>query len=251
MSAPLALDPLPEPFHGEPGAAPSPAANDAPLPIEADDAQSSQALRVVNWLFDQAVGGIPPALLSARALADEYLQDSRYADDDRRVRALINWETTKNFTSGFLTGLGGIVTLPLAIPAALWASWVLQARLAAGVAAIHKHEISEDRVKTLVLLAVAGDAGKEIVKQMGIQVGNQLTRQLVMKIPGSVLLQINRQVGFRLLTKAGTTGIVNLVKWVPIAGGLIGGTVDGVTCRAVGWVAHELFRPVSSAPPNS
>jgi len=40
------------------------------------------------------------------------------------------------------------------------------------------------------------------------------------QIPRELLYNINRAVGFRLVTKAGTTGIINIVRVVPGIGGL-------------------------------
>ena len=76
----------------------------------------SKALQLVNWIVDSAIDGVPP-LSSASNLAQEYLIDRSYTDNDDRVASLINWETSKNFTTGFVTGLGGLLTLPVAVPA--------------------------------------------------------------------------------------------------------------------------------------
>jgi hypothetical protein len=209
---------------------------------EPQEPSASQALKVVNWITDKAISGAPP-LSSAEDLAKEYLIDSSYPHNNDRVWALINWETTKNFTSGFVTGLGGLLTLPIAIPAAFGASWIIQARMSAAIAIIHGHSLQEDRVRTLVLVSLLGDAGKEVLKRAGIKVAQKLGENLIKRIPGRVLIEINKKVGFRLLTKAGQTGIVNLIKWVPGIGGVVGGVVDAASCRIVGDTAHNVFRP--------
>ena len=201
-----------------------------------------KALDLVNGILDAGINGLGP-LKSASELADEYLSDSRYPDNDARINSLINWETSKNFTSGFLTGLGGLLTLPVAVPAGLGASWAVQARMVGAIAKIQGHDTKEDRVRTLALLAIVGDAGKEVVKQAGVQVGNKLGMKALEAVPGRLLIEINKLVGFRLLTKAGTTGVINLIKVVPVAGGLVGGTVDAFACRKVGALAREMFAP--------
>jgi uncharacterized protein (DUF697 family) len=48
--------------------------------------------------------------------------------------------------------------------------------------------------------------------------------------------------GFRLLTKSGEKGLINLGKMVPLVGGIIGGTVDAVSTNIIGNVALKLFR---------
>jgi len=200
----------------------------------------SVALQIVNTVMDKAIEGIGP-LASAETLASEYLCDRTYSGNSHRINSLINWETSKNFTSGFLTSLGGLLTLPLNISGALGASWVIQARMAAAIAVINGYSIHEDRVRTLILLSLVGDSVKEVFKAAGVQIGNKLTEQLLKQIPGRVLIEINKKVGFRLVTKAGEKGIVNLFKIVPVVGGMVGGACDASACLAVGRTASSLF----------
>lgn len=198
------------------------------------------AIHLINWITERAIEGIPP-LCSAQNLALEYQIDTSYPDDEERIEALINWETSKNFTSGFITGLGGIITLPVAVPSSLGASWVIQARMAAAIAKLSGHDIQSDRVRTFVLLCLVGDACTEILKEVGIKVGQSFTRAAFQRIPGRLLIEINKRVGFRLLTKAGEKGAINFIKMIPLAGGLVGGAFDAATCRIVGKQAKNAF----------
>lgn len=200
----------------------------------------SPALRLVNWVTDKAIAGVPP-LSSAENLAQEYLIDASYPDNEERIESLINWETTKNFTTGFVTGLGGILTLPVAVPAAFGASYVVQARMSAAVARIAGYDLDSDRVRTFVIACLVGDAMKDIVKNAGIKAGTGLTKSLLNKVPGKVLIEINKKVGFRLVTKAGEKGAINLMKGVPLVGGVVGGAFDAAACRIVGKNAKRLF----------
>lgn len=204
---------------------------------------AARATRLTNFLLERGLGGVPP-LSSAVDLATEYLIDQGYEDHDQRVDALINWETTKNFTSGFITGLGGVISLPLSIPSALGASWLLQARMAGAIARIYGHDLEADRVRTMILLSLAGDVAKEAMKGTGIALGNKLTERAIHQVPGRALVEINKRIGVRLLTKAGERSFVNLSKAVPIVGGVVGGSFDAIVCRAVGRTAKSLFRPV-------
>ena len=203
----------------------------------------ARATRLTNFLLERGLGGVPP-LSSAADLATEYLIDQGYEDHDQRVDALINWETTKNFTSGFITGLGGVISLPLSIPSALGASWLLQARMAGAIATIYGHDLESDRVRTMVLLSLAGDVAKEAMKGTRLPLGNKLTERAIAQVPGRALVEINKRIGVRLLTKAGERSFVNLTKAVPIVGGVVGGSFDAIVCRAVGRTAKALFRPV-------
>jgi len=158
------------------------------------------------------------------------------------VDSLIRWESSKNFGSGFVTGLGGLITLPVAVPAALGASWIVQARLCGTIARMYGHNLHDDRVRTLVLLSLIGDAGKEVLKRAGVNIGQKLTQTAIRGIPGRVLIEINKRVGFRLLTKAGERGAINIIRIVPVVGGAVAGSVDATMCYSVGKTAKSLFR---------
>jgi hypothetical protein len=200
----------------------------------------NKALKLINWIADKGINGAP-LLSSAGALAQEYQRDSSFPGNGERIDSLINWETTKNFTTGFITGLGGLITLPVAVPSALGASWLIQARMAGAVARISGYDLESDRVRTFVIACLLGGACKDIMKDVGVRVCNGMARAAIQKIPSQVLIEINKKVGFRLLTKAGEKGALNLMKMVPVAGGLVCGTFDAAACRVVGKQAKRLF----------
>jgi hypothetical protein len=52
---------------------------------------------------------------------------------------------------------------------------------------------------------------------------------------------LNKAVGFRLVTKFGEKGVVNLGKAVPLVGGFIGGAVDGIGTNIVGKTVKKVF----------
>ena len=140
-----------------------------------------------------------------------------------------------------MAGLGGILTIPISFPATLVASWIVHARLAAAIACICGHDPGEDRVQTFILLSLLGTSALDAVKHAGVQVGRKASTQLVRQIPGRLLIEINKRVGFRLLTKTGQKGVVNFIKVVPLVGGAVGGAIDAATCRATGRLARSLF----------
>jgi len=202
--------------------------------------------RFVTFLLDKGLRGSGP-LSSAEQLARDYVDDGSYPTDDRRVDALIKWESGKNFASGFVTGLGGIVTFPVSIPAALGASWLIQARMAGAIARIYGHDLSSERVRTKILLSLAGDIAKEAMKDLGLKSGSALTQRAVEQVPGRALVEINKRIGAQLLARAGQRVVLRFPRAVPILGGVVGGALDAAVCRVVGRTAKTLFRPPSGA----
>lgn len=80
-----------------------------------------------------------------------------------------------------------------------------------------------------------------IIKDLGIVFGTKLTTQAIRRISGKTIIAINQKVGFRLLTKFGEKGVVNLGKTVPFAGGVVGAIADSVPTKIIGNVARDTF----------
>ena len=57
--------------------------------------------------------------------------------------------------------------------------------------------------------------------------------------------ELNRRVGYQLVSKAGEKGVINLTKLVPLVGGpILGAAVDGVSCKTIAGYAMRTFPPV-------
>lgn len=61
------------------------------------------------------------------------------------------------------------------------------------------------------------------------------------ELPGRILIEINKKVGHRLVTKFGQRGVIDLAKLVPAVGGLIDATADGVGCHVIAVYAKSAF----------
>ena len=198
----------------------------------------SKMMQVLEWGYEKAIQGLP-GMESAEELAKRYLE--KYDTVDEAIDTFINWQCAKCATSGFITGLGGLLTLPVAIPANISSVIFVQIRMIATIAKMRGYNLKDDQVKTLVFVALTGQAATDILKQAGITIGSKVGINLIKKMPMTVIYQINKKVGFRLVTKFGQKGIINLGKLVPIVGGVIGGTVDTVGTLTVGKTAKKLF----------
>lgn len=84
-----------------------------------------------------------------------------------------------------------------------------------------------------------------------MEIGEKALLAAVRKVPGKALIDINKKVGFRLFTKAGSTGVFNLTKLVPLVGAPIGAAAENVTTRSVSKYAVRNFPPQALAPDPS
>ena len=196
-------------------------------------------MRLLDKLYEQATQGIAMVSPPIEETAGDYLRKN--PDIDTAARKFINYQIAKCTTSGFLAGLGGIITLPVTIPANVSSVLYVQMRMIAGLAYMGGYDTDSDQVQTLVYACLAGISVDQVLKQAGIKFGNKFAMAMVKKIPGEVLAKINQRVGFRFITKFGTKGIINLGKAVPAVGGVIGGGFDFIETKAIANRAYGLF----------
>lgn len=204
-----------------------------------ENISENKMMQILDQAYEKSVNGIP-GLGSAQELGDDYLNSNDNLED--QINSLIRWQNTKAGTSGFLTGLGGLITLPVALPANITTVLYVQIRMIAAIAHMTGLDLRDDRVKSFVFLALCGSATADILKDTGIKFGTKLSMSLIKKyVTKEVITAINKAVGFRLVTKAGSTGIINLTKMVPILGGIIGASFDTFTTNVVGNTARDMF----------
>jgi hypothetical protein len=128
---------------------------------------SNAIIEALEWAYDKAVSSGIPGTDSAAELAQKYFkQDGTLVE---RVNSLIRWEVAKSATSGFVTGLGGAITLQITIPANLASVLFIQLRLIAAIAHMGRHDVREDKVKTLAFVCLCGSAATEVLKEVGIK----------------------------------------------------------------------------------
>ena len=199
----------------------------------------NEIMQLLDKLYDQSMHGIAKVSPPVEKLANNYLEKSN--DATTAAKKLINYQIAKCTTSGFVTGLGGLITLPVAIPANVGSVMYVQMRMIACLAYMGGYDTDSDQVQTLVYACLAGISIDQILKQAGIQFGNKFAMAMVKKIPGEVLTKINQKVGFRFVTKFGTKGIVNIGKAVPVVGGMIGGGFDFVETKVIANRAYKMF----------
>lgn len=201
-----------------------------------------QMQEFLDFTYEKVKQGIPNVSRDIDSLAKDYL--SKNESIDAAVNSLIRYQLAKCTTSGFLAGLGGFFTLPYtlaAIPANITSVLYCQMRMVAAIAKMGGYDLKTDQVKTLVYVCMTGNAANEVLKNAGVDIGMKIAEAGLDKIPGALLTKINQTVGFRLITKAGTTGTVNLADWIPVAGGFVSGGFDLVTTKAIAETAKKMF----------
>lgn len=147
-----------------------------------------QVMDVMAKCYQAALNGLPGAK-SCEEMAQEYLE--RYKVSTIAAKELIKQQLLKCSASGFVTGFGGLLTLPVTVPANVASVLYVQMRMIAALAVLGGYDVHSDEVQTLVYLCLVGSSLTDVVKSTGIKIANKVTTNMLKKLPGAVLTRIN------------------------------------------------------------
>ncbi|MGK5497169.1 EcsC family protein [Streptomyces sp. URMC 125] len=164
-------------------------------------------------------------------------------DIDAVVARLIKESVAAAGTQGFVTGLGGLLTAGVTIPANVAASLAINMRLAGAIAHLRGWDVRDPHVRTVAMMLAIGMSAQNVLAAFGVKVGQKLGEQMIKKIPIAMIRVINKKAGFHLVAKYGTKrAAVTLAKGVPILGGIVGGAVDAGSTAVIGRATDKALR---------
>lgn len=198
---------------------------DTPQPVRSEDSSglSAQGTKLVERLLDVGIDG-KGSFDSAGTVARE--AQSRRSDPERAIDDLVGQHMRLIAANGFVTGLGGFVTLPIALPANVAGFYILATRLSGSIAAVRGYDLNDEGVRAAVLLSLVGADAQDLLKKVGYVGSARLASLAAERMPGPVLLAINKGVGFRLMTRIGRGTFARFGRAVPLFGGVVGAGVD-------------------------
>lgn len=167
------------------------------------------------------------------------------ASAEKAVDSIIASHQKMAAAGGFVTGLGGFVTMPVAIPANVAEFYILATRMVAGIASTRGYDISKPETRSAVLLALVGAESADVLTKAGVATGaNRLSSLAADRLPKAALMMINKGVGFRIVKDLGEKGLAKFVgKGLPVVGGVIGAGLDYYTLGKIADYAKEQFPP--------
>lgn len=196
-------------------------------------------MKMLDTCYEKSINGINKISPPIEQFADDYLKKEK--DNKKATKAMLKNQIAKCATSGFITGFGGAITMPITIPANIGSVLYVQMRMIACTAYLAGYDLNSDQVQTFVYACLAGVSVNGVVKQMGIKVGTKMTQKAIERIPGKVLVKINQRVGFRFITKFGEKGVINLGKLIPGVGAVINGGLDFTETKIIADRAYKMF----------
>lgn len=128
--------------------------------------------QILDSCYTQAVDGIPKVSKPLDELVEDY--SKKHDSKEAAAKALINGQLAKCSTAGFLAGLGGLITLPVAIPANISSVIYVQLRMIAALAKLGGYDPRDDQVQTLAYVCLTGQTAGVVLKDAGINIGEKL-----------------------------------------------------------------------------
>jgi hypothetical protein len=204
------------------------------------DGRAGSSGRMIAHLLDVGIDGKGP-FDSARRVADVAMAE-RF-DAESAIDALVGSHLRLCAASGFVTSLGGFVVMPIALPANFLGFYLVATRMVAGIASTRGYDIGKPEVRSAILLALIGADADDLLKKAGYASTGRLANLAVQRLPGPVLLAVNKGVEFRLLTQVGKKSLARLGKAVPLVGGIVGAGVDAYLLNRIADHARHEFPP--------
>jgi hypothetical protein len=201
--------------------------------------------RVIGVLMDVGLDGAGP-LRSASQVAERARRAAR--TPEAAVAKVARRHVIGGGAGGFVTGIGGFVTMPVALPANLLEFYVQATRMVGAIAILRGYDIRTPQVRTAVLLTLVGSHADEILAKAGMTTGGGAVAGLAARgLPPSALPMLNKAVAFRLSRGIGERAFSRLGRGVPVAGGVIGAGIDVWMMKRIAEHAMEQFPPVGDA----
>ena len=201
-------------------------------------------------LAPQAAAGVLRQILEVaidgyqRFPGAERIAESKLArcggDPQLAIDAVIDQHIRLAGVQGFATGLGGLITLPVALPANLTGIAIVQARMVAAIAHLRGYDLDDPRVRTAVITCLLGEEGiadrlkksSLVSSPMAIATAPVFDPELDRQVSGEV-------VGELIARISGKKMALTVTRRIPLLGGVVGGGVDGWSTYRVGLYADK------------
>ena len=212
------------------------ALDEANDPTGNDDAITNLIKQLTGVGIEGVVG-----FAGAKQVADKALAKAN-GNVEEAVDAVVRQHLVGGAAGGFLTSLGGFLTMVVAIPANVFEFYVQATRMTAAVAHLRGHDITDPRIRTAVLLSLVGSDSADILAKAGVSVGTSAALNVAgQRLPKSALMVVQKAVGFRILRSVGERLFSRVGKLVPLAGGVFGAGIDFAMMKRIGDQARKEF----------
>jgi uncharacterized protein (DUF697 family) len=197
------------------------------------------ALRQVIEIAIDGYGRMP----SAKTVAARYLQRQQGAVDEA-ITSIIDHHIRLASAQGFVTNIGGLAALPVAIPANITGVAIVQARMVAAIAHLRGYDLNDSRVRTALVMCLMG--GEQVARHiaegtlpsspMAVATAPMFDPDLDRQVADEVVTDLAARIGGKNLALA-------ITRRLPLLGGGVGAIMDAIATYQIGrYATGELLR---------
>lgn len=180
-------------------------------------------------------------VVAARALAQTA------GDREAAIDKVISHHRRLAAGGGFVTGLGGFVTMSVSLPANIAGFYTLATRMTAAIAHIRGYDLRNPDLRSAILLALIGGEADALLKKAGVVSTGRLASLASRGLPPTARMVVDKAVGFRLIAQVSEKLLPRLGQSIPFAGAFVGAGLDAYLVHKVAKTAREQFPPTRVA----
>lgn len=193
----------------------------------------------VRRLLEVGISGAGP-FRSATAMAERARRKTH--SQKRAETRVIRRHVRSARAGGFVTGVGGPISLWVALPANLLSFFTLATRMVAAIAELRGYDTKDPAVRTAVLLTLTGSSSRRVLNTAGFgPISGRVVSQAAKKLPPASLMVVNKAVGVHLVRRFATRGLGRLLRAIPLVGGIVGAVLDARHMKRIAKKALEEF----------
>jgi len=196
----------------------------------------------VHQALERAIRGVGP--LDGAAAAAEKERDEHHGDLDEAIKQIIETHVRLAGAQGFLTNIGGLVTMPVAVPANIAGLALIQCRMVAAIAHLRGYDLADMRVRSGILASLLGEERMlSLIKKKKLP-GTPMAVATAPVYDDHLSMVMANEVAGEIITRmAGKRIAFTVGRRVPVVGGIIGAGTDGFSTWQIGRYVDREFLP--------
>ena len=196
----------------------------------------------VHTALDRAIKGVGP-LDGAAAAAEKQLAEQD-GNVDKAIREVIENNVRLAGAQGFVTNIGGLVTMAVTVPTNITGLALIQCRMVAGIVHLRGYDLDDKRTRNAILASVLGEERLlALVKKKKLPGTPMAIATAPVHDPQLDTVTAN-EVASELITKVAGKRIATTVgRRVPVVGGVVGAGTDGYSTWKIGRYVDREFLP--------
>jgi hypothetical protein len=196
----------------------------------------------VHQALDKAISGVGP-LPSAASAADKQLAE-QHGDVERGIHEVIENHVRYAGAQGFVTNIGGLVTMAVTVPVNLSGLALIQCRMVAGIAHLRGYGLADPRTRDAILACLLGEEKILRMVKSSVLPGTPMEIAAAPTHDPALDQQLGTEVAAELVARAtGKRLAATVGRRVPVVGGVVGAGTDAYVTWKIGRYVDREFLP--------